>query len=253
VAEAIRLNMWPRSAQPTTIESVSEQFVHDGDSDSAEPSAKEQAAGASGSNDRVGADADDAMLARAALTGQVWAQREIWFRFAPMVYGLFRRALGRRYDHDDLTQEVFLRVFRKLHTLEKSSAIRSFVYSVAVRVVSEEVRRFAWRRRIIEERPALSTPSTASPPDFEARETMLCVQRSLDGMCDKHRVVFILRYVDGMESKEVAAGLGISEATVKRYLAKALACICESVSKEEAQGRNLLGAATSSRLFGGGP
>jgi hypothetical protein len=79
--------------------------------------------------ERAGADADDAILARAAFVGQVWAQREIWFRFAPMVYGLFRRVLRQRPDHDDLTQEVFLRVFRKLHTLEKASALRSFVYS----------------------------------------------------------------------------------------------------------------------------
>jgi RNA polymerase sigma factor (sigma-70 family) len=244
--------MWPQSRQTATTEAVSEKFVHDGDSDSAGLSAKEQAVGASGSNERVGADADDAMLARAALTGQVWAQREIWFRFAPMVYGLLRRALGRRHDHDDLTQEVFLRVFRKLHTLEKVSAIRSFVYSVAVRVVSEEVRRFAWRRRIIEQRPELSTSSVSSPPDFEARETMLCVQRSLDGMYDRYRAVFILRYVDGMESKEVAAGLGISQATVKRYLAKALASICESVAKEEDQARTRFGTATPTRLFGGG-
>ena len=252
MAVAIRLNVWPQTRLPATTRHVSDQFVHDSGSDSPLPSDSERATGASESSDRVGADADDGILARAALTGQVWAQREIWFRFAPMVYGLFRRALGPRYDHDDLTQEVFLRVFRKLHTLEKASAIRSFVYSVAVRVVSEEVRRFAWRRRIIEQRPALSGPSASSPADFEARETMLCVQRSLDGMCDRYRAVFILRYVDGMESKEVAAGLGISQATVKRYLAKALASICESVAKEEDQARTRFGTATPARLFGGG-
>jgi len=212
---------------------VATRGIDDSDSESTLFSAKERVTAAFGREKRVGAGVDDAILAGAALAGQVWAQREIWFRFAPMVYRLLRRALGPRHDHEDLTQEIFLRVFRRLHALEKASAIRSFVYSVAVRVVSEEIRRFTWRRRIIEQRPELSTPSPASPADFEARETMLCVQRSLDGMREKYRAAFILRYVDGMEWRDVALGLGISQATVKRYLAKALASICKSVSKDE--------------------
>jgi RNA polymerase sigma-70 factor (ECF subfamily) len=231
---------------------VSDRLIPDGASASVPISASEWTTGAAGREGRGGAHADDAVVARAALVGQVWAEREIWFRFAPMVYDLFRRALSPRHERDDLTQEVFLRVFRKLHTLGKASAIRSFVYSIAVRVVSEEVRRFAWRRRLLEERPALPTFSSSSPADFESRETMLCVQRSLDGICDKHRAVFVLRYVDGMELKEVAAGLGISLASVKRYLAKALASIQESVSQQEAQGQKGLGTATPSCFFGGG-
>ena len=204
-----------------------------------------------GRDERVGAHADDGILTRAALAGQVWAQREIWFRFAPMVYRLLFRTLGPRHDPDDLTQEVFLRVFRMLHTLEKASAIRSFVYSVAVRVVSEEVSRFARRRRIIEQKPVLPTLSTSSPADFEARETMLHVQRILDGMCARYRVAFILRYVEDMELKEIASGLGISLATVKRDLTEALAFIQESVSKEEGQARTGPDAGRPARLCGG--
>jgi RNA polymerase sigma-70 factor (ECF subfamily) len=200
----------------------------------------------------VGASADDAMLARAALVGQVWAQREIWFRFAPMVYGLFRRALGSRHDPDDLTQEVFLRVFRRLYTLEKASAIRSFVYSVAVRVLSEEIRRLRVRRRIVDEHQNPSMPSSSSPSDFETRETLMCVQRMLDGMRDKYRAVFVLRHVDGLELHEIAVGLDVSLATVKRYLNKAVASIHRSVSREEGQGSMRLGSGTPSSFFGSG-
>jgi RNA polymerase sigma-70 factor (ECF subfamily) len=198
----------------------------------------------------LGADADDAVLCRQAMEGEVWAQREIWFRFAPMVYGLFRRALGSGHDHEDLAQEVFLRVFRKLHTLEEAGSIRSFVFSVAVRVVSEEVRRFAWRRRIMERRPAPPTPATSSPADFEIRETMLCIQRSLDGMCDKHRAVFVLRYVEGMDLGEIAVALGISRATVKRHLARVMASVQKSIW--QADGHVRVGVKRPFRLFGGG-
>ena len=252
MAVGTQFNVWPHPWHTGTIGSVSDRVIHDSGSDSMPLSASKRTMGASGREERVGADADDAILARAALVGQVWAQREIWFRFAHMVYGLFRRALGPRHDHDDLTQEVFLRVFRRLHTLEKASAIRSFVYSVAVRVLSEEIRRLRVRRRIVAEHRDSAMTSSSSPTDFEARETLLSVQRMLDRMRDKYRAVFILRYVDGMELHEIALGLDISLATVKRYLNKALASIHKSVSQEEGEGRTRLGTATPSRFFGGG-
>jgi len=253
VSAGTQFNVWPHPWHTGTIGSVSDRVIHNGGLDSIPLSARQTTTGASGREERVGADADDAILARAALVGQVWAQREIWFRFAHMVYGLFRRALGPRHDHDDLTQEVFLRVFRKLHTLEKASALRSFVYSVAVRVLSEEIRRIRVRRRIVAERHDSAMPSSSSPTDFEARETLFNVQRMLDRMRDKHRAVFVLRYVDGMELQEIALGLGISLATVKRYLNKALAAIHKSVPQEAGQGQMRPGLATTSRLLGGGP
>jgi RNA polymerase sigma-70 factor (ECF subfamily) len=232
--------------------SASDRVIGDGPSGSKPLPGSERTKAVSEREERVGASADDAMLARAALVGQVWAQREIWFRFAPMVFGLFRRALGPRHDADDLTQEVFLRVFRRLYTLEKPSAIRSFVYSVAVRVLSEEIRRIRVRRRIVAENHDPSMSSSSSPTDFETRETLLCVQRMLDQMRDKYRAVFVLRHVDGMELHEIAVGLDISLATVKRYLNKALATIHKTVSREEGPGLARLGAGVPSSFLGGG-
>lgn len=250
MALATRLNVWPQTRRASAEGSVADSVIRDNVVDFMRAPAPDRATVDSSPNRRNGC--DDAALAKAALVDEAWAQREIWFRFAPMVYGLFRRALGRQYDHEDLTQEVFLRVFRKLHTLEKASAIRSFVYSVAVRLISEEVRRFAWRRRIVEERPIVLAPSTALPANFEMRETLSRIQQTLDGMRDKYRAVFVLRYVEDVDLDEIASGLGISRATVKRYLAKALAFIQRSVFKREGESPIRAGATQRSGLFGGG-
>ena len=168
-----------------------------------------------------------------ALAGQRWAQREIWYRLAPMVYGLLRRSLGPRHDPDDLVQEVFLRVFRRLHTLEKASALRSFVYSVGVRVVCEEIRHFQVRQRAHAQLVLVGPDDRAGAVDFEARETLLRIEQILGGMKEKHRAVFVLRHVEGMDLQEIAQGLGMSLATVKRYLVKALRAIEQGVAKDE--------------------
>jgi RNA polymerase sigma-70 factor (ECF subfamily) len=61
-------------------------------------------------DDRSPADSAEVALARAVVAGEPWAEREVWERYAPMVHGVLRRALGPGHDFEDLLQDVFLRV-----------------------------------------------------------------------------------------------------------------------------------------------
>ncbi len=174
-------------------------------------------------------DVDDATLARAGLAGQAWAQREIWYRFAPMVFALLRRSLGARHDPEDLLQEVLLRVFGRLSTLANPGSLRSFIYSFAVRVVNEEIRRHRIRSRLgaIFLRPVVE-PSVPHV-DFESRELLSRVQAVLDEMNARHRAVFVLRRLEGLELAEIAAHLELSLATVKRDLDKASTHVARAI------------------------
>jgi RNA polymerase sigma-70 factor, ECF subfamily len=201
---------------------------------------------------RVGSKTDDKTLAAETLAGKPWAQREVWYRYAPMVYGLLRGSLNSRHDHDDLVQEVFLRVFRRLHTLENHSALRSFVYSVAVRVLSEEIRHFYVIQRARDNLVLIADTQEPSGTDFESRDTLTRIQRILDGLKDKHRAVFVLRHVEGMDLREIATGLDISLATVKRYLLKAMRAIEHAAVRDEGLRVSLAGL-MQAETRGGGP
>jgi RNA polymerase sigma-70 factor (ECF subfamily) len=155
------------------------------------------------------------------MLGQAWAQRELWYRFAPMVYALLRRTLGRYQDPEDLMQEVFLRVYGRLSTLENLSSLRSFIYSFAIRVVSEELRRHRIRSRLYALFQVTSESRFTPHVDFESRELLGRIQGVMDRMDPRQRAVFVLRRFEGMELTEVAASLALSLATVKRDLDKA--------------------------------
>ena len=184
---------------------------------------------------------DDSTLARAGLTGQLWAQQEIWRRFAPMVYALLRRTLGARHDPEDLLQEVFLRVFGRLGTLANPGALRSFIYSFALRVVSEEMRRHRVRSRLA----ALFLHPAAQPSvphvDFESRELLARVQSVMDRMSTRHRAVFVLRRLEGLELAEIASNLDLSLATVKRDLDKASAFVAREIHRDDHLHLHLVG------------
>jgi len=198
-----------------------------------------------------GRDVDDDTLARAGMAGHAWAQREIWYRFAPMVFALLRRSLGARYEPEDLLQEVFLRVFGRLSTLTNPGALRSFIYSFAVRVVSEEMRRHRIRSRLgaIFFRP-VAEPSVPHD-DFESRELLSRVRSVLDGMSDRPRAVFVLRRLEGMELSEIATNLDLSLATVKRDLDKANSYVARAIEKD-GRLRTRLDSGPVSRIDKGG-
>lgn len=178
------------------------------------------------------ASVDDAELVRAGVTGQEWAQREIWFRFAPMVHAFLRRILGARLDPEDLVQEAFLRVFAKLGELESPEALRSFIYSVAVRVASEEFRRHRVRSRIASIFFGAVVEPSVPHVDFEARELLGRIQGVLDGMDARLRAVFVLRRFEGMELTHIADHLDLSLATVKRDLDKASRYLAKAIHRD---------------------
>src|SRR5688572_16385968 len=90
--------------------------------------------------------ARDLELAHALLAGDTAAAELAWDRYAPLVHGIVTRALGPDAEVEDVTQEIFYRLFSRIGTLRKPEALRSFVISFAVRIVKWELRRRRARR-----------------------------------------------------------------------------------------------------------
>jgi RNA polymerase sigma-70 factor (ECF subfamily) len=163
-------------------------------------------------------DASDAELVDAFLRSDLRAPSALWDRFYPLVRRVLARAVGPGQDVEDLVQEVFLRLYRKLPALRDPSSLKSFVLSIATRVVQTELR-VRWFRRWLGLFDDGELPEhAADDTDLEAREALDRFYRILDRMSAKHRTAFVLRYVEGLELVDVAEALGVSLATIKRWL-----------------------------------
>jgi RNA polymerase sigma-70 factor (ECF subfamily) len=176
----------------------------------------------------------DEALVSAYLNGEARAAEHIWQKHAPMVDRLLRRSLGPVQEIEDLTQEVFLRLFAKLHTLEDPEALRSFIYSIAVRVLRWDLRR-RWIRRGVRLLPAGAMPERVTHSDnFEARQAVARFYDILDRLGDRDRIAFILQNMEGLTLEESARSLGVSIATLKRRLSRASQRIEFFVAKDSA-------------------
>jgi RNA polymerase sigma-70 factor (ECF subfamily) len=161
----------------------------------------------------------DAALVVGIAARQEWAAAAMWERFGRLIYRIAERGLGSPHEAEDMTQDVFLCLWRKVGNLRDASALRSFVVSVTIRTLKWWLR----RRRT---RQSTHLTETGALPEARGRgvdldQALSRFYRLLDKLRVDDRIAFVLRRVDGMELKEVAQSIGCSLATVKRRLCRA--------------------------------
>jgi RNA polymerase sigma-70 factor (ECF subfamily) len=140
------------------------------------------------------------------------------------------KALGPGLEIEDLTQEVFLRVFVRLPSLRDPSALRSFVLAVAMNVLKWEIRR-RWVGRKVRLSVTGTLPDIESTPvDTESRHALRRCYRIFDSLPTKERLAFVLRYMEGMTIDEVAAALAVSISTAKRWVNRGAAKVADQVA-----------------------
>jgi RNA polymerase sigma-70 factor (ECF subfamily) len=145
---------------------------------------------------------------------------------------LFAKALGPSPEIEDLTQEVFLRVFIRLPSLREPSALRAFVLAVAMNVLKWELRR-RWVGRQVRLSVTGTLPDLESTSvDTEARHALRRCYRILDSLPTRERMAFVLRYMEGMTIDEVAAALAVSVSTAKRWVNRGAAKVADQVADD---------------------
>ncbi|MFL5306178.1 MAG: RNA polymerase sigma factor [Polyangia bacterium] len=164
------------------------------------------------------ADMRDAELARGLIAGNEWAVTATWHRFAPAVIAMARGALGSQSEAEDIAQETFVRVFAKAKALRDPAALRSFVFSFALRLLKTELRRKRARSWLSFHRPERLQDVGAELTDMESRDLLRRFYGFLDRLPPRHRLVFALRHLESMTLEEVAAHMKLSVSTVKRSL-----------------------------------
>jgi RNA polymerase sigma factor (sigma-70 family) len=183
---------------------------------------------------RAAAEETDAALVAALKDDEPWARREVWDRYAGPVRRYLARALGQPADDvEDLTQEVFLRVFVRRAAIRNPEALREFTLAVASRVLMWHLRS-RWIRRRVRLSNDGEVPEIAvdRAPEEEARDALRRCRRILDVLSARERVAFTLRFMEEMTLEEVAVTMRISLSTAKRLLARAAKAVTARVARD---------------------
>jgi RNA polymerase sigma-70 factor (ECF subfamily) len=176
----------------------------------------------------------DAELVVALQADLPWARREIWTRYAGQVRRYLARALGRPSpDVEDLTQEVFLRIFTRRAAIRRPEALREFTMGIAVRVLKWNLRS-RWIRRIVGLSADGELPDVIADrgAEEETNDALRRCRLILDSLGTRERVAFSLRFLEEMTMEEVAETMDLSLSTAKRLVNGATASIAEQVGHD---------------------
>ena len=183
----------------------------------------------------TGIDADSISLVKRAKAGELAAFEELVRHHERLVYSLARRILQNEHDAEDVTQQTFLSAVEHLGGFREESSFSTWLLRIATHAALKVIR----KRRGLDTtsldaatEPQEGYESIAHPeyiadwsssPDRLARrsETLRLIEEALGQLDEKHRLVFLLRDVEGLSVKETAETLALSEVNVKVRLLRA--------------------------------
>lgn len=182
---------------------------------------------------------DDAELVRLVIERNPRATTLLWKRFAPSVRSVIRRAIWPNGDVEDLVQDVFVLLFRKLPTLREPTALRAFVFAVSASVAASELRRLRVRRWLRLTGDGELPERASAARDDDGREALAKIYSVLGKVGDRDRMTFVLRTLEGLELPDVASAMNMSVATVKRRVARVHEQIEREVHRDPALAQHL--------------
>jgi len=177
--------------------------------------------------------ADDIHLVEGLKKKDLRAFEEFFNQYHRKIFGLIYKLTKNEADAQDLTQEVFLKIFEKVDTFEGRSAFSSWIYRIAVNTSFMKLR--AQRNqpqvsldsvlpRFLDsgyQKEAVKDWSRRADDQMLKQESKQVIYRAIDKLPDKEKLVFILRDVEELSTEKVGEILDLSVPAVKSRLHRA--------------------------------
>lgn len=165
----------------------------------------------------------DFALAQATAKGDIEAFEEIYNRHHRRVYSICWRMLQNASEAEDLTQDIFIQLYRKISSFRGDSAFTTWLHRLTVNQVLMHFR----KRRVKFEKttyqgetPVQTLPGTENPKKMQIVDK-IALENAIAQLSPGYRSIFILHDVEGYEHEEVAKILGCAVGTSKSQLHKA--------------------------------
>ena len=159
---------------------------------------------------------------QACQQGDREAFRLLFEAYKDRVFSIARYSLGDEAGADDVTQQIFVKLFTCIGQFRGDSEFTTWLYRLVINSCLDERRR---RRRFlpVEEFTPMSKAVHTKPAEtrYERREIAGSVREAIGGLKPKMRLPILLKYIEGLSYEEIAAVLGCSKGTVASRLNRA--------------------------------
>jgi len=140
--------------------------------------------------------------------GHIPSLAEIFRTYAPFAWRALRRLGIPEADVEDVCQEVFVVVHRKLGDFEGRSSLKTWIYGICARTASDYRRSGRVRREIVTDAPPEHAHDGGQQDAIALRQARAALDRILDELDDDKRAVFVLYEIEELSMAEVSEALG---------------------------------------------
>ena len=165
----------------------------------------------------------DYELTQAIASGAVSSIGDLYERHRPKVYSVCLRMTGNTNDAEDLTQEIFIHLFRKIGTFRGDAAFTTWLHRLTVNHVLMHFRKRRVRSELVTEDRSLPTqvvPGSRDPRRMRVVDRIL-LSEVIAKLPEGYREAFVMHDIEGLEHNEIAQRRGRSAGTSKSQLHKA--------------------------------
>jgi RNA polymerase sigma factor (sigma-70 family) len=153
-------------------------------------------------------------------------QEALYQRFAPKMYGVCLRYAGNAEEAQDIVQEGFIKVFKKLDSFRGEGSFEGWVRRIFVNTAIEHFRRKNYLQPVTEKEENTIDGKYLSILDSLAEKDVIALIQDLS---PGYRTVFNMYVIEGYTHREIADALGISEGTSKSQLSRAKSVLQEKI------------------------
>ena len=194
---------------------------------------------------------DDRLLLQKAQEGDRTAFEALITLHSPRVFNLALGYTGRHHDAEEITQTVFWKVWNALPQFRGGASFSTWLYRLTLNACTDHYRREKKRRGDLSlDDPDLAPLRDTAPSPEEIllqREEQAILRKALAELPEQHRVILVLREMDGLDYKESAQVLDLEMGTVKSRLARARRALRDKLLAEG----NLFDGPSSNSVKGG--
>ncbi len=180
---------------------------------------------------------DEQKLISLAQNGDQSAFEQLLDRYQKTVYHQAFRLLNDPEDAADVTQEVFIKVWKHLPSFRGESGFATWLYrltdNAAIDLIRREKKRQGDSSLDDEENAAIFPADPAPTPQqaVEQKELKQAVAEGLQQLSEEHRRILVMREINGLSYEEIGAILDLSPGTVKSRLARARISLAKFLQK----------------------
>ncbi len=176
---------------------------------------------------------DDALLVSRVIEGDALAFRTLVQQHERLVFHMVHRITNRAEDCEDICQEVFMRVFQKIHLFNFQSRLATWIATIAYRTALNYVKKEEKHTaHTLNEEMPMASKELSAQQTMERQSVHEAVHQQIARLPVHYRTIITLFHLEEMSLQEIQTVTGMPEGTVKNYLFRARKLLKEQLQKQ---------------------